>query len=167
MPIDLTKSEIEVLVDRINQVNFTNIDYRTIEVGVPNVVSTGGPNTSITVTGKPNSGINGSAVLRYNRKNIDLVIGSKNKTFTKDAAVTTKDLVPKINIEYGINLGEEDVVDVALPAFPTNAPNQTITFTLNISPGSLLYAGNVILTLRSNDVNLSDIITHLDLGNIT
>lgn len=138
-----------------------------MDVGIPNVATGGSTNTSISLTGKPNSGINGSAVVRYNRKNIDLVIGNKNKTFTKEVAVTTRDLVPKINLEYGIKLDLEDVVDAPLPAFPTNAPNQSIPFTLTIAPGSLLYMGSVQLTLRSNDISLSDIITTLDLGNIT
>lgn len=166
MPIDLKKPELEVLVDRINQVNLTNLDYRLITVGVP-TVNTGANNTRIIVSGKPNSGVNGSVPLTYNRKNIDTVIGNRNKTFTQDNAVTTRDLVAKINLEYEINLDAEDIVSAPLPVFPNNMPGQTLPFTLTIAPGSLLYIGNVILNLRSRDISLSDLITSVEIGDIT
>ena len=165
MPIDLTKSEIEVLVDRINQVNLTNIDYRSITVGNPTMVN--GELTSIVITGKPNSGITGSATLRYNRKNIATLIGSRNKVFTQDSAITTRDLVNKINTEYGIKLDADDIVDVALPVFSNGTPGETLNFTLTIAPTSLLYIGAVTLTLRRRDIVMSDLITNTTLGDMS
>lgn len=165
MPIDLTKTELEVLVDRINQVNLTNIDYRTITVGAPTVVN--GELTSIVVTGKPNSGITGSATLQYNRKNIATVIGVRNKTFTQDTAINIRDLTDKINLEYGIKLDPEDIVDGLLPVFSAGTPGEMLTFTLTIAPGSLLYTGSVVLTLRRRDILLTDLISTTTLGDMT
>lgn len=164
MPVDLNKTELEVLVEKINKVNFTNIDFQTVTVGQPIVNTGGNNNTKILVTGKPNTNITGSVLLSYNRKDINTIIGDKNRVFIVDGALTTRDLLSKINSEYNINLDAEDIVSVPLPAFVETTPGQTTSFTLTIDPGSLLYTGTTNLFMRGRELMLNTIITNTDLG---
>ena len=91
-----------------------------------------GKNTKIKVTGKSNSLYIGTRVLHYNRIPLS-ELGTIR--VTREQEQTVVDLIPKINIKYGLFLSEYDLEENPLLAYEVDEFNVSV----RIKPTSLIF----------------------------
>lgn len=168
MASDFTKVSAEILVDLINEDNpghgFTT---GILQFGLPVAPAGGSParNTELVVSAAADSGYSGSVTVLYNRVDMAEIPGLNNKIFPAGNAVNVSDLIPEINARYHINLQPSDYVDAALPPF-TGEPNEDLNFQVTANSDSLVWFGNVILTITANDIPLNTVITTTTLNGL-
>lgn len=155
MATDLTKLPLEILVDLINETNGTALTVDDIDFGQPFLQLNGSRNTGITITAKPDSlEYSGYRDITYDRINLGAIPGNRIRDFARGNAVTSKDLIPTINAAYQLNLRPEDYFDEILPTFGTE-PGETHPFKLRAKPASLIYTGELEITMYANVENLN------------
>lgn len=135
---DFTKSPAALITELINQANGSALAAADLVFGTPQVNSAPGAkrNTLITVTGKANSAVTGSAEFQYDRIDINEIAGEQSRVFTKGSRTLVSELVALINQAYAINLTASEYQEAPLSAM--GGPG-----TLEIKPGSLVYRGSL------------------------
>lgn len=169
---DYTKAPAQIVIDLINNDNSTSLTSSLIQLGLPTAATGGSPvrNTELEISAKAGSGYKGSVVVQYNRLQIQDFV--KPATFPSGLqlpvgdAVNYSDLIPEINTALGINLTAADYVDGAIGAW-AGTPNETKSITITMNSDSLVYLGSLTLTLTSEDIDLSTVITNLVLNGLT
>lgn len=167
---DFTKLPQQIIVDRINNDNAVNgaaLTPALLDFGLPTAAGGASParNTDLTLTAKSGSGYSGSVTVHYNRVDLSTVPGTRSTTFPKGDAVKVSDMISEINAAYGINLQSGDYVDGNLPTF-TGTPNEEYEFQLTADADALCWFGSVMLTVKSEDIALSSVITEQTLGGL-
>jgi hypothetical protein len=165
---DYTKSPEQILIDLINNDNTGAFPMTTalIGFGAPSVVDIGGRNTEVVATAKPGSGYTGSQTFHYNRVDMANIPGVRPTSFQKGDATNLSDLIAEINVAYGINLTVADFVDVALPTFDDAQPHETQNVVMAAAAGSLVWVGQLTLTIDANDIALSSVLTTTELNGL-
>ncbi len=163
---DFTKAPEQILIDQINEDNTTTFTPALLEFGVP-ATDAGAKNTKVVITAAVGSGYTGTRDIFYNRVDLATVPGARSTIFQVGNADQLSELVPEINTAYGINLTTDDFTEAAIPAFPGQMPHETQTIDLVAKATSLIWRGQVTLTLNANDIALSAAIPTNELNGLT
>lgn len=169
MASDYTKSGQEIILDLIKQDNASAsaLSLAAITFGNPAVRDNtgGGGNTALTIDAVDGSGYSGSVALDYNRNPVSAFVGAEDLTYALGDATTLVEFLPEINAQLGINLAPSDIVDAPVPTF-TGTPNEEHDATITIAAGCLVFTGSLTITITSNDIALSSIITVTSLSGL-
>lgn len=112
---DFTKEGVVVLVEKINKTNGTKFVPFDLNLGKPVVLVNQTKNTGIVVTALPSSGYSGAMLLRYDRVEIALALGSLHgATLPIGSLTSSRDLIPEVNRLAGTRLVPQDIVDTRL-----------------------------------------------------
>lgn len=164
---DYTKQPDQIAIDLINHDNRANLTTSIVYLGVP--TANANPaierDTQMVVTARPGLNIVGSVTVYYNRVDLKDFVGSKSLAIEVGTATRLKDLIPKINDLLGINLTSADYLDVALPAY-VGTFNESYDIALVASPTSWVYKGSLTFNVRSNDIDLRDVVTATTLNGL-
>jgi hypothetical protein len=157
--IDYTEEPEEVLIDLINIYNQTRFSTGHLFFGMPQILpGANNPNTSLVVYAKKFSGYKGQVTIRYQRLEIATQVSPDESTvFDIGSAVMLSDLIPAINTQLGVNLNPTDFLDAQLqfrPGGETNTYQQALT----MLDYSLLYKGTLMMTIRTNEIALKDVV---------
>lgn len=163
---DFTKSDVQILLDQINEDNTSSLTPALVTFGAV-ATDAGVRNSKITVTSQAGSGYTGSVEVFYNRVDLATVPGARSTTFQVGDATNLSDLIDEINTAYQLNLTANDFVDVAIPAFPGEEPHETQTINLTAKATSLIFRGELVLTVNANDIPLSSVVTTTTLNGLT
>ncbi len=164
---DFTKSDIQILIDQINEDNTSALTTSLVNFGAVAIDGGGIRNSNITATAAGGSGYTGAVLFKYNRVDLATVPGARSTEFQVGDAVNLSDLIEEINVAYQLNLTAADFVDAAIPAFPGEEPHETQTIDLVAKATSLIFRGTLTLTVDANDVALSSVITTTTLNGLT
>jgi hypothetical protein len=165
---DFTKAPTEIVIDLINYDNGTALRYDELEFGLPEAI-TGGHNTTVEVTAVEGvSSYSGSVQITYNRVDLATVPGvrSRGMLVPPEGATTISDIVDQINTRYAINLTPDDYFDDPLPDVWSHPADEQVPFTLRAKPESLIWIGQVDLTVYHEPVRLSDVIKKVVLSGL-
>jgi len=174
MANDLTKIPVAVILDLINTSNpGQSFTQEMLQFDLP-IVDTGSKNTSLTVTAEDGSGYKGSVVIKYNRLHLTTQIASvyvaagagRDMVFMVGDATKISDIIPEINARLGINLTADDYVDGNLPAF-SGTLNEVHDVQVVANADSLCYTNSLTFQLKSEEVELSSVITTTELNGLT
>lgn len=163
---DFTMLPDDIITAMINSDNGTSIVNGTLAYDNPVTVVAGNPfYTELDVYGAPGSGFNGSVKIHYKRLPLTYKIHG-DLLFDVGTSRYMRDLIPAINLRYGINLTPNDYIDVevAQPGYLENIP-----LTLTAAPSSLVFIGSIeIMTtdLQLTGIPLSSVITDIYLDTI-
>jgi hypothetical protein len=156
-PIDLNKTDEEILMDQINAENSTNLDYSDFifSVPVPASIPLTDINTKITLTPRVTSGYIKPRDIFYKRIDLAQVFNNNDIDIIVDTEEDLSDLINQINEKYGINLRTGDYLDVAVPAIDPLNPVLNRQVVVQAHPESYLYVGtgNLILDPRVRPVD--------------
>lgn len=169
---DLTKIPKQVMIDLINTDNGSALTDALLDFGLPTAATGQTParNTELTVTAKAGSGYTGSVVVTYNRLHLTtgiLTPSGKDATFVAGDKLKIKDLIPELNALLNINLTDDDYVDGDLPTFVGGIPNEEHDVSVVAKADSLCYIGSLIFKLKSDEIELSSVITITQLNGLT
>lgn len=167
---DFKLSPDQIVLDLINHDNASSLTLELIELGIPYVAagSEALANTEMEVTAVEGSGYKGSVVVNYNRLEIQdfvpIMVG-ENLTLPVGDAVNFSDLIGEINVALDINLTEEDYIDGPIGDW-VGTPNETKEVTIAMNASSRLFIGGLTLTIKAEDIHLSEVIPELLLGGL-
>lgn len=164
---DFTKSAVQILIDQINEDNTSALTPALVTFGAVAVDGGGVRNSNISATAVGGSGYTGSVEFKYNRVDLASIPGSRSTEFQVGDATNLSDLIDEINVAYQLALTADDFVDAAIPAFPGEEPHETQTINLVAKATSLIFRGQLTLTIDANDVPLSNVITTTTLNGLT
>lgn len=150
MAVDLTADPKQILLDQINLQNAHHLPrtllladavfadpeaYGGIENGYNTVIPFG--------TIHPEVFGQGTVALKYTRIDVSTTIAPQRAPLAEDStAVNVSDLLDDLNTEYAIYLQASDIIDR-----PIDTTGPLVTATINVKPTSMMYTGNLILTL--------------------
>lgn len=169
---DLTKLPKQVMIDLINTDNGSSLTDTLLDFGLPTAATGQSParNTELTVSAKAGSGYTGSVVVTYNRLGLTtdiLTPSGKDATFIAGDALKIKDIIPELNALLNINLTDDDYIDGDLPTFVGGIPNETLDVVVVANANSLCYTGSLTFHLKSDEIELSSVITITQLNGLT
>lgn len=162
MATDYTKLPEQIIVDLINEFNpGLSLTTELVTFGLPTAATGQTParNTDLTVTAVPGSGYKNFKALQYNRVDLAVIPGTRSVEFPAGDATLISEMIPEINVRFGLNITEVDYVDGPLPTF-TGVPNEKLDFQLSANADSLVYIGSVILKLHAEDIDLAVVISN-------
>jgi hypothetical protein len=163
---DFTKSDIQILIDQINEDNVSSLTPALIAFSPVSVSDGGVRNSVITATAQAGSGYSGSVDFLYNRVDLATVPGARSTQFQVGDAVSLADLIDEINVAYQLNLTDADFENVEIPAFPGAEPHETQVITLAAKASSLIFVGSMQLTIDANEIPLSAVVTTTTLNGL-
>jgi hypothetical protein len=147
--LDFTQPAASVMLAQINFDNGTAITGDQIRFGQVAELPADDPsgkNTLVFVAALQGASFEGQEYFRYDRVDISTVPGTRSTAFSRSQALTVSDIIGMINSRFSLNLTQADIVDGDLPI---PATDQTVTFTLQMAPNSLLWRGSVTLSLSN------------------
>lgn len=152
MAVNFNQPSLAMFFQLLNEENNTAFNSSIVDLSAPSPM-TGTRNTAITVTAKVASGYSGSVNLTYNR--LDLTVFTDGNTeFTLNGISTTEDLLPAINARFGLQMA---VTDIIVEAVVNGAVN------LKARSTSLVWVGNVDITIIQPDIELDTVIVDTEL----
>ncbi len=160
---DFTRPVDEIIVELINYDNGTTLPLNGLIYGEPFELADAPYNTMLVVTAKPTLRWMGSITIRYNRVNLEDILGARPKFYDDGQATLISHLIPALNEAYELNLQPIDYIDGPLP--PLNPSNFLRVFTLVANPLSLIWTGEVDLQFDLHQrPSLEDILTVTNLS---
>lgn len=169
MAVDLTADPKQILLDSINLHNAQQLPrpilltdavfadpeaYGGIEDGYNTTIPFG--------TVHPEIFGQGTVQLKYTRIDVQATIAAQRAALPEGStAANVSDLLGDLNTEYSIYLQATDINDR-----PIDFSGPFVTATINVKPTSMMYTGNVILTL-GDQANLSNSLTVKNLSGLT
>jgi hypothetical protein len=147
--LDFTQPAASVMLAQINFDNGTTVTGDQIRFGQVAELPADDPsgkNTLVFVAALQGASFEGQEYFRYDRIDISTVPGARSSVFSRSQALTLADIIGMINQRFSLNLTQADIVDGDLPI---PAADQTVTFTLQMAPDSLLWRGSVTLSLSN------------------
>lgn len=131
-----SKAALQLVYDQVNRDNpglpaVLSPDNAAITTG-PTAVSVGqfGRNTRATFTAKPGTGVQGNAVLYYDRIDLTSMFPFNPVVYLKSSITTVKAALPYLNDALGITLSESDIVGPDTAITPPNATVRSLTLTV-------------------------------------
>lgn len=163
---DFSKAPDQIVLDLINYDNpSANLTLSLIDFGVAMLATGQTPpaNSEIEITAKAGSGYSGSAVVQYNRLQIQDFIAARAipggvLELPVGDATRYADLIDEINTALGVNLTVADYVDGDIGVW-AGTPNETKEITIPMNASSKVFLGSLTLTLKAEDIPLSSVIT--------
>ena len=146
-PSDITKTAKELVIERIGYANNIELDPTHFILGVPypDTLELLDVNTALLLTPKLSSPYYNPRTFYYKRMDIADILLAEEPPIITSVATTLFELLPAINLAYGINLTITDVVDAPVAPYVLGEPARTVD--IEITPGSLLFRGVGTLTL--------------------
>lgn len=140
-PINIDKPQIEVLMDQINVANAINLDANDFifSTPIPASVSLTEINTRIKITPKITSGYYSERDIYYKRIDISQLFNNDFIEIIVTTETLLSELIPQINLKYGIKLTVDDYLDTPLPTPDPLVVNPTVSVVIN--PESYIYVG--------------------------
>jgi hypothetical protein len=164
---DFSKLPLEIVFDLINEQNGTALNNTEVVLGQPTVATgSGGYNTSILVSARPNSRYEGAVTLGYDRLDVEGFLFGDTLTLSLGDATNYADLIPEINHKLRVNLTPDDYVDGPIGTW-SGTPGESKQIILQMKPSSLVFIGELSFTLHVDDIPLSDVIVISDLSGLT
>lgn len=163
---DLTKPAEELVVALINNDNGTSLTPGAFTFGQPAELTTPGHNSNVLLTAAVGGRYSGSKLLTYNRINLADVPDGESTDFDLPTAMRVADVVPAVNLRYGINLRSGDFVDAPLPVSTDAVPNEELGFDLVADVRSLIYYNKMSLRVKRPDIPLRNVIRHVVLSGL-
>lgn len=164
-PIDIEKSQIEILMDQINVLNNVNLNHNDFIFSLPSTASfaLSDINTKVTITPKITSGFFNSRDIYYKRIDVAQLFNNDLIEIVVTTETLLSEIIDQVNDKYGINITAADYVDVPLPVPDPLIPNPTVT--VAIKPESYIYVGTggLILGERIRPVDDSGFIRNIAL----
>lgn len=170
MTIDYTQPEIKCLIDLIRQDNGNkSLTAAQVTFGTPSVYTPiPGVTRNTIIVGQATaiSGMEGNQSFYYNRiPLIDFINPlSMSTLFEIDGETKLSDLLPAINARFNINLSASKIYDLSLPSF---AGNDTPSVQLKVTPDSMVYLGQITLTIKATNPDLADYLPVTELQGLT
>jgi hypothetical protein len=158
--LDFNQPAVDILLDQLNYDNNAGITPQLVVFQNPSANATGAQrNTTVQITSVEGSGFTGSVDWQYNRVDISVVPGIRSTLISvPNGATLISQLLPNINLAYGIQLTAEDIVDGPIPTF-IGLPNEKHNFTLVIAATALVYYNSVVLTAFIDGTAYSEVVT--------
>ncbi len=152
----LAKSSKALVIDAINEQSGSKFKVTDLTFEVPQVVSEKDRNTKVRVTATESSKAFGSMNIWYDRLDIARLfeISSIEVELHTAQVNSTKDLLPELNLLYGLGLEAEDIVDEQLVT-----DDRPINAEIKMQPTCLAFTGTLLVTLVDGLVSLESIIT--------
>lgn len=163
---DFTKAPEQIITDLINFDNGTTLDPATLLFSDV-TASSGTRNTSVLVSANNTSLYAGSVTLFYNRIDLATIPGIRDVNFEIGSRTKMSEIIPDINARFGINLTPADYKEEILPLFSGNNPLEKKYFDVDALPGSLIFIGELGLTITRGPLLLSTIILNRVLNGLT
>lgn len=165
---DYTKESQQILLDLINHDNGTTLTADKIVLENPTPTGTG-TEVTVTVRSAHGSGFSGAVEMTYRRVDLDEVPNALDPVDYEWDLSNISGVLEFVGTHFGVNLQPSDVtvegIDLENQDPPISqeydVPQQ---FTLTAKPGSLVWVGNISLSIQKTRVDLSDVwqITVLD-----
>jgi hypothetical protein len=139
---NLAQPAPKILIDLINAANGTEFTLGDMSFGAPIAGTVEDLNTDVTATANGTTTWSGSALLHYNRLDLNVLFGATGLTVQLQPGwTTTIDILPAINAAYGLMLTSDDIASAAL----ATGGDQVIT----AKATSLIYFGTYTLQLKA------------------
>lgn len=147
--IDTSKSAQKILMDEINIKNNTTLDFNDFIFSIPETVTLPGQdvNTKIRLTPKENTTFYGFKDIFYKRLDLNIILARPVGTILPGAATLLSEIIPAINIEFGIGLKTEDYIDQPLQPYNASSIVGQNFVNINAKAESLLFFGSTRFTL--------------------
>lgn len=145
---DYTLSPEQLLTDLINAQNRYQVSHDSVTYGVPQPVDSNliPRNTTILIKAIPGGRYHGQRPVYYNRVALaDFVTAQTRLVFVRGEATRLADLITQVNEVLGINLTVDDYED-------GDVPSEDGDVLLKVKPGSLVYLGELMLTVVTEDL---------------
>lgn len=149
LPLDISKPAHQILVDAINEENRTSLNHLEFDYTAPVTTSllNSDINTSIVLTPITASGFYNTATVYYKRMDLAEIYASKQIEIETGVRVLLSELIPEINLHYGINLTDDDYIDQTLPVVDPLDPGAQLSVTLQAAADSVLFFGSCQVVL--------------------
>lgn len=162
-PIDIEKSQIEILMDQINVINNINLNHSdfVFSLPIPVTLPLTDINTKVTLTPVIASGYFNARDVYYKRIDVAQLFNNDLIEIIVTTETLLSELIDQINDKYGINLTATDYVDAPLPVNDPLILNPTVT--VAIRPESYIYVGTggLILGPRVRPVDDSGFVRNI------
>lgn len=165
---DLTKLPRAIILDLINADN-EGLELLESEVTFADPeVEVGERNTSVLLTAAPSGRFSGTRTIYYNRLDLDEdIVSTGDAVFEKTGAIESiADLLDAINSRFNLNLTLDEVSTTTFPEFE-DTPGESHTVTITALATSLVYIGEVEVTLTIATVDLATAIAVNELNGLT
>lgn len=150
--LDFTKSAAEIIVELINYCNGTSLTSDMLTYKLPPTVISGNHNTVVEATATPTSPYEGMMEVTYNRIDLGELFESFDKFLVADSGARyISDIIPLVNAKYKLNLTRDDYLDGPLPDSSQANPETGSSFVLKANPRSLIFIGQVSLSVTNNE----------------
>lgn len=166
---DYSKRPQAIILDLIKDFNpaAASLTEELLSWGLPTIHAGELPrNTDLTITAAEGSGYSGEVTLNYNRVNLGAFPGADAISLPIGNASNVSELLGELNAALGVNIEPGDIVDGEIPAFPGEAPNETVQVTLTFSADNLVFQGSYTFTVEANDIPLNTVITTTELDGL-
>ena len=143
------QAEANLLVDKINYANGSNILYTDFVFGLPTPYAMAGvdANTQITMTPSAYSNFYGDRTIYYNRMDLGVILNNSAISITAGTNTLLSQLIPAINLAYGINLTSIDYTDQTITPYNPANPDVQASVMIEATSTSLLFTGSYNLNL--------------------
>jgi hypothetical protein len=143
------KTPIEILFDKINFKNNTALDYRDFDLSPPEPVEIFGndANTKIIIVPKLISPFYKTQTIYYKRLDFAEILTNPVGEILPGAFTKLSELLPQINLVFGLNLKIQDIYEQTLPDYSFNSIAGTVRVAVVAKPDSFLFQGNYNLLL--------------------
>lgn len=144
---------LEKFVQLFNTANGTSLSAYELDIDKPVALPDAGAtdNTTVTVHGKMQTGYIGDYTFTYHRINLPGLFGSiKVAVELPQGPATTRKLVESLNLQYGLAVPVEDVVD---------EPIVENAATIRISADSYEWVGELPVTINRVLTDVSSVLT--------
>jgi len=143
------RTPIEILFDKINFKNNTALDYKQFDLSPPEVAEIYGSdvNTKIIVIPKLISPFYKTQTIFYKRMDLAEILTNPVGEIMPGNFTKLSELLPQINIVFGLNLKPDDIYEQTLPDYSFNSIAGTVRVAIVTRPESYLFRGNYDLLL--------------------
>lgn len=153
MAIDFNQPSEKMMMDLINQDNNQSLSLAVVQLSAPSP-ATGNRNSTVTLSARPASGYVGVVPFFYDRLNLaEFFVGGLE--FVGTGITTTADLLPLINAQYQLQMGETDII---------LEPIVDGEVSLRAAPGSYLWIGEVDVVITDPLIDLEEILPVTELS---
>jgi hypothetical protein len=151
--VDYSKGPVAALFQLLSNKNNIVLDPSQWDVSDPEVFSDPlrpNYNTVVVITPLVRSGYANSRQINYARLDFNQIFSTEPIDVSKmdlSKIVNLSDLVPYLNIQYGLNLTLDDYTDTPLPAYDPVYPNKIRQVTISAKDTSYFFVGNCTLNV--------------------
>lgn len=152
----LNKVGKDLLLDLLNRDNNTTFTFNDVIFSQPVVIQNPPTfrNTKVAIQAKVGGQFIGSKVVDYHRIDVAVLFKPEYRRVMGTGVQLTSDLVPILNVRFGLALEVSDVV-----VEPIDTTTLPVTYRLKMTPGCYAFIGEVDLELIADLPDIGDLIT--------